>query len=90
MKDTLDIFTLAQEEKQKAITRKLAVREICGRDKTRCFIAGELYEATYPEKSLWFFTGEERTDRQILDAFCESVFGASYQETMEAYDKFLA
>lgn len=86
-----DIFELSQEEKCKVIERKLALKYLFRRDKTRNFIAGNLYDAVYDDNRglSEFLTGKETPPEEVLNIFCQIIFGASYQEVLKAYDDYL-
>lgn len=78
-----DIFTLAKIERDKKIERELCIKWQCERDRYKQRIAGFLYEATYKG-----YGGETFAHNEILDNFCDYLFGASFQEVIDAYDKY--
>ena len=85
-----DIFELAKEEKEKKISLTLAIRDICQKDKWRNKIAGALYSAVYGyEEDHHLFTTGAYEPKETLDRFCKEVFGASFQDVVDAYDKYL-
>ena len=86
-----NIFELAQEQKAKALQDEVALIFTFNRDRTRSFIAANLYEAAYGDKrALSEFTNGETIDpATILDKFCEITFGVSCEAVLKAYGKFL-
>ena len=90
-----DIFELAKDEKEASeyrISQVLTAAKGEHPSRTvKAFIASKLYEATYSDK--WglreFTTRQGASLSEILDEFCVEVFGATYEEVLKAWDKFL-
>jgi len=90
-----DIFELAKDEKEASeyrISQALSAAKGEYPSRTvKAFIAEKLYEAAYSDKRGWreFTTGQTASLNGIMDEFCEIVFGATYEEVLKAWDRFL-
>lgn len=86
-----NIFELAEEEKESRnyrINRALCIGVPRGIDKfTRCAIAQELYNAKWDGND--YHEANNMTYGQILENFCWNVFGASLEEVLIAWDRYL-
>jgi len=88
----LDIFQLAEVERIKKIKKELTLREIMRHDRTRNFIGGCLYTAAYGDENdyKYFTEGNRYAGENLLERFCQGIFGASLEEVLNSYDKYLA
>lgn len=86
-----NIFELAQEEKEKKEYRISQV--LCGgcprgvSKIERCVIAQALYEARWDGNT--YHEADDMTHEAILENFCWNVFGASLEEVLKAWGRFL-
>jgi len=85
-----NIFELAQEEKQASYNRIAQV--LCdgipqrGYDRiTRAIIADGLYHARYDGRHYQ----DKPSKDEILETFCWNIFGATFEEVIKAWDKYL-
>lgn len=86
-----DIFQLSREQKE---LREYRISQVlCGdcprgsETDVRAFIADQLYHAKWDSK-----LHDEAIDMplaDILEAFCWNIFGASLEETLIAWDRYL-
>lgn len=87
MKDALSLgMELKEQEKQQSEHRiARALKGDTGiKSEEQILIASKLYETKYEYSYKEIVSLEE-----ILEGFCWRVFGANFEEVMEAYDKFL-
>ena len=85
-----NIFELAKEENEKRLINQTAIQETFRNDKWRNKIAGALYSAAYGDADDFrYFTTGVYPANEILNRFCDEVFGVCFQDVMDAYDKYL-
>ena len=77
-----EVERLAREER---IANALKNGGKYGRD-FRESVAEELYSVVYDKPTNYF---NELDHRVILDKFCNVIFGASFEEVLKAYDRYL-
>ena len=84
-----DIFTLRKQEselRENRISRALQ-GDTSIKPSMQKEIASWLYEVKYENHN--YETDYFPTEEEILESFCDKVFGCSFEEVMIAYDKFL-
>lgn len=84
-----DALTIGQQlRKREGEAREQRIREALNSDRrwnVMC-LAETLYDATYKG----VVTEPKEPAERVLDDLCQVVFGASYEEVLEAWDRYLA